>query len=74
MASGGPAGGQTFEKFDKQVLKAVICFTDVGKIYGSGLTSLPPLFFQPAGLRERGRNRKVFGAHFKRRPTGGLAE
>ncbi len=23
-ASGGPAGGQTFEKFDKQVLKSVI--------------------------------------------------
>jgi len=26
MASGGPAGGQTFEKFDKQVLKAIRLF------------------------------------------------
>jgi len=25
IASGGPAGGQTFEKFDKQVLKNVGC-------------------------------------------------
>jgi len=23
VASGGPAGGQTFEKFDKQVLKTI---------------------------------------------------
>jgi hypothetical protein len=25
-ASGGPAGGQTFEKFDKQVLKVICLF------------------------------------------------
>jgi len=28
-ASGGPAGGQTFEKFDKQVLASIMEYTDV---------------------------------------------
>ncbi|WP_236888404.1 hypothetical protein [Desulfoluna limicola] len=54
IASGCPAGGQIFEKFDKQVLNAnplpYLCF----KSYGSGLTGMPPPFLSdPQGLREK---------------------
>jgi len=54
IASGGPAGGQTFEKFDKQGLKANRLTHRCCKPYGSGLTSmLLPFRSAPQGLSEK---------------------
>jgi len=42
LASGGPAGGQTFEKFDKQVLRAVSIYSKaVGSSSISDLRAAP---------------------------------
>jgi len=43
-ASGGPAGGQTYEKFDKQVLRSFDHLIAMDKVEASGFISMPERF------------------------------
>jgi len=45
IPSGGPAGGQTFEKFDKQVLRAFDYSIDIDKSDASVFMSIPERFW-----------------------------
>jgi len=44
IASGGPAGGQTYEKFDKQVLRSFDHLIAMDKVEASGFISMPERF------------------------------
>ncbi|WP_139164046.1 hypothetical protein [Desulfoluna spongiiphila] len=60
FASGGPVGGQAFEKFDKQVLSAVLVHSNV-------------LVFRLISLKVQA-TETFCGAFFKKRPAGGNSQ
>ncbi|WP_092207783.1 hypothetical protein [Desulfoluna spongiiphila] len=68
LASGGPAGSQTFEKFDKQVLSAILTHSNVIvfrlillRVYACAFMAQPP-----GAEQKSAGNRKVFAALFSK--------